>query len=129
MSANKYPGKNAYPLKEIQQAEMGAGLKPKEKDYTLPFHKAAAIFNEKTGRYEPLPPAAKPNNAATTIGAVPQPKPRPTKVQKAAKPAKTALFPHLLPGKDGKLGPKPYVIRKVRLPKPQPPSVAPAKHK
>ncbi|EZF93246.1 hypothetical protein H113_05994 [Trichophyton rubrum MR1459] len=91
---------------------MGAGLKPKEKDYRLPFHNAIAIFNEKTGRYEPVAPAAKPKKAATTIGAVPQPKPRPTKVQKAAKPAKTALFPNLLLGKDGKLGPKPFVIRK-----------------
>ncbi|EGD87399.2 hypothetical protein H112_05942 [Trichophyton rubrum D6] len=108
---------------------MGAGLKPKEKDYRLPFHNAIAIFNEKTGRYEPVAPAAKPKKAATTIGAVPQPKPRPTKVQKAAKPAKTALFPNLLLGKDGKLGPKPFVIRKVRLPEPQPPTLAPAKHK
>ncbi|EFQ99390.1 hypothetical protein MGYG_02402 [Nannizzia gypsea CBS 118893] len=106
---------------------MGAGLKPKEKDYRLPFNKAIAIFNEKTGKYEPVTPAAKPKKAATTIGAVPQPKPRPTKIQKAAK--QTSLFPHLQPNKDGKLGPKLFVIRKVRVPDQRPRTVTSAKQK
>ncbi|KAK2839227.1 hypothetical protein FQN49_006350 [Arthroderma sp. PD_2] len=38
---------------------MGASSKPKEKDYRVPFEKAGAIFNPKTGRYENIKPAKK----------------------------------------------------------------------
>ncbi|KAF3482769.1 uncharacterized protein GIQ15_02093 [Arthroderma uncinatum] len=31
---------------------MGAASRPKERDYRLPFKKAIAIYNHKTGRYE-----------------------------------------------------------------------------
>ncbi|KAM5437167.1 hypothetical protein MferCBS31731_005584 [Microsporum ferrugineum] len=104
-------------------SNMGAGLKPKEKDYCLPFEKAMAIFNEKTGEYEPVSLVKK--KKAASIRAITQPTVQPKVLKKARAAHIFDKLHHLKPDKDGKLAHRPFTIRKVRKPQPELPAENP----